>query len=124
MLKNIFGSSGPAEDKEVRPGEAGPTETLLAEGVEKMENLDNVFSQALADLKRETHFLYQSIVALSDHHAKVDGKPAAARDCRDCVIFRVAWHVPFEEASEAQKLINRDEATFEQAVRRARSAQG
>jgi hypothetical protein len=165
LLENIFGQNSHSDDEEsavddtlptpqtdtkakaetkvkIRAAKADPKQTSPQKGALAMENPDNIFSEALADLKREAHFLYQSIVSLSDHHAEVNGNPAAARDCRDCALFRVGWHVPcvtgvdpyerfyqavrcpsFEEVSEAQKLINRDEAAFEHAIHQARFAQ-
>ncbi len=157
MLENIFGQNNQSDEEKTTMDEtlpipqteaktgaakASPKKTSPQKGALPMENSDNIFSEALADLKREAHFLYQSIVSLSDHHAEVNGNPVAARDCRDCALFRVGWHVPcvtgvdpyerfyqaircpsFEEVSEAQKLINRDEAAFEHAIHQARFAQ-
>jgi len=100
---------------------------------------DNAFNLALEDLRRQVQLLYESIGALAEHYNETGGDPRRARDCRDCSHFRIGLHVPcvmgvdphtapylavrcpkFEETSENRKLINRDEAGFNAAVRRAR----
>lgn len=100
---------------------------------------ENPFQLALDDLRRSVQMLYESVEALAEHYEETNGDPRRARDCHDCIHFQVGLHVPcvmgvdphvapylavrcprFIEANETRKLINRDEAAFKSAVRRAR----
>lgn len=151
MLDNLFG-----RDKSSNPANATPAEEPMAtndpsrptppRSVDdplarrpRPAERENAFNLALEDLRRNIQLLYESVGALADHYHETGGDPRRARDCRDCVHFRVGLHVPcvmgvdphtapylavrcpkFEETSENRKLINRDEAGFNAAVRRAR----
>ena len=151
MLDNLFG-----RDKSSNPANATPAEEPMAtndpnrptppRSVDdplarrpRPAERENAFNLALEDLRRNIQLLYESVGALADHYHETGGDPRRARDCRDCVHFRVGLHVPcvmgvdphtapylavrcpkFEETSENRKRINRDEAGFNAAVRRAR----
>ena len=151
MLDNLFGrdkssnptNATPAEEPMAtndpnRPPQPRPVDDPLARRPRPAER-ENAFNLALEDLRRNIQLLYESVGALADHYHETGGDPRRARDCRDCVHFRVGLHVPcvmgvdphtapylavrcpkFEETSENRKLINRDEAGFNAAVRRAR----
>ena len=149
MLDNLFGRDKSAQpnskeesmttnDQPPRPSPTRQPDDPLVRRPRPNER-DNAFNLALEDLRRNIQLLYESVGALADHYNETGGDPRRARDCRDCVHFRVGLHVPcvmgvdphaapylavrcpkFEEASENRKLVNRDEAGFNAAVRRAR----